>query len=463
MTEEKKITRRNFLRAAGLVGGAAAVAACAAPAPAPAPTAAPAAAAPTAAPAAAPTAAPVVGKPFDGKTLKMHAISGANYDELYKLIPAWEEKTGAKVEFVFKGNGFETDKRLVQDMSAGTVDYDVCWDHSSFFSQYVKLDGLEPIDNWFSAEDLKDFIPRLVDATKRDGHIWVMPRHFDISCNHYRTDLGIAKAPETWDEFKQIALDVTKNNPGIFGTEFAGKEEALTGRFYEVMTAEGGQLFNDKWEPTFNEAPGVKAATMFADLYKAKAMPPDMTNFLWEDVAKQFAAGLIGMYTEWHGWYGFFQDPASSKVAGKFDLARQPKGDGGIYSGWAGHHGFSITKVSKEKAMAADLIKHLTSVEGNELEGKMGILVSRQSVWDKMIEEAATSTDPLAKKRLELALLQAKEDFRTPPLIAEWIPMSNILYPIVQKIILGDVEAKAGLDDAAQQVYDMMKKAGYYA
>ena len=147
MSEEKKITRRNFLRAAGLVGGAAAVAACAAPAPAPAPTAAPAAAAPTEAPAAAPTAAPVVGKPFDGKTLKMHAISGANYEELYKLIPAWEEKTGAKVEFVFKGNGFETDKRLIQDMSAGTVDYDVCWDHSSFFSAYVKLDGLEPIDN----------------------------------------------------------------------------------------------------------------------------------------------------------------------------------------------------------------------------------------------------------------------------------------------------------------------------
>ena len=232
----------------------------------------------------------MVGKPFDGKTLKMHAISGGNYEELYKLIPAWEEKTGAKVEFVFKGNGFETDKRLVQDMSAGTVDYDVCWDHSSFFSQYVKLDGLEPIDNHFSAEDLQDFIPRLVDATKRDGHIWVMPRHFDISCNHYRTDLGIAKAPETWDEFKQIALDVTKANPGIFGTQFAGKEEALSGRFYEVLTAEGGNLFNDKWEPTFNEAPGVKAATMFADLYKAKAMPPDMTNFLWEDVAKQFAA-----------------------------------------------------------------------------------------------------------------------------------------------------------------------------
>ena len=41
--------------------------------------------------------------------------------------------------------------------------------------------------------------------------------------------------------------------------------------------------------------------------------------------------------------------------------------------------------------------------------------------------------------------------------------MSNILYPILQQIILGDTEPQKGMDDAATQVYDMMKKAGYYA
>jgi multiple sugar transport system substrate-binding protein len=258
-------------------------------------------------------------------------------------------------------------------------------------------------------------------------------------------------------------LDVTENNPGIFGTQFAGKEEALTGRFYEVQTAEGGELFDENWEPTFNGPAGVKAATMFADLYQAGAMPPDMTNFLWEDVANQWVNGIIGMYTEWFGWYGFFQDPESSKVANRFDLARQPMGDGGIHSGWAGHHGFSITKASQEKEMAASLIKHLTSVEGNQAEGALGFLVSRQSVWDELIAEAADSDNPLDKKRLELALMEAQEDFKTPPLIAEWIPMSNVLYPILQQIILGDVEAQAGLDTAAEQVRDMMAKAGYYS
>ena len=78
------------------------------------------------------------------------------------------------------------------------------------------------------------------------------------------------------------------------------------------------------------------------------------------------------------------------------------------------------------------------------------------------MKDAAASTDPLALKRLQLGLLQAKEDFKTPPLIAEWIPFSNIFYPILQKIILGDVEPKAGLDDAATKTHDMMSKAGYY-
>jgi multiple sugar transport system substrate-binding protein len=228
------------------------------------------------------------------------------------------------------------------------------------------------------------------------------------------------------------------------------------------MTAEGGQLFDDKWNPTLNSAAGIKAATMLRDLYAAKAMPPDMTNYVWADVANQFVAGKVGIYSEWYGWYSFFQDPKSSKVAGKFDVARQPMGDGKIHSGWAGHHGFSITKAAKEKQAAADLIKYMTSVEGNRLESKLGILIARQSVFDEAIATAAASSNPLDKKRMDLALLQAKEDFKTPPLIAEWIPFSNIFYPIMQKIMLGDVDPKAGLDDVATQTHDMMSKAGYY-
>jgi multiple sugar transport system substrate-binding protein len=413
-----------------------------------------------------------------GVTIKCAFIGGANYEEMYKAIPKFEEETGAKVEIVFKGDGFQIDKKLKIDFAAGTVDYDVCWDHSSFFTQYIDAGGIIPLESYWTDEELSDFIPMILDSGKKDGHLWIIPRHFDISALHYRTDIfgdpdirvkfkketgTDLKVPETWDEFQKTALGLQKILPaGIYATEFAGKEEALTGRFYEILTSEGGQFFDKSWKPAFNSDAGVKAATMLRNLYKAGAMPPGMTNFVWEDVAKNFASGNIAMYTEWYGWYSYFQDPKSSKVAGKFDLARQPMGDGNIYGGWSGQHAFSITKASKNIPAAVALIKFLTNYDQQYNESKLGFLVTRNSVWDKNIEEAATSSDPLAVKRLKLAKLQAAEDFKTPPLVAQWLPSSDILYPILQAIILGDKEPKAGLDEAAAAADKLMHEAGYY-
>jgi len=410
-------------------------------------------------------------------TLKAAFIGGANYEELYKAIPQFESQTGMKVEIVFKGDGFQIDKKLKTDFAAGTVDYDVCWDHSSFFTQYIKAKGIVPLDDYFTKSDLADFIPKILNSGKKDGKLWIMPRHFDISCLHYRTDIfndpdmkanfksqtgNELKVPATWDEFKATALGLQKILPsGVYATEFAGKEEALTGRFYEVLLSEGGQYFDKNWKPAFNSPAGVKAATMLRDLYSASAMPPGMTNFVWEDVAKNFVAGNIAMYTEWYGWYSYFQDPSASKVAGKFDIARQPAGDGAVHGGWAGQHSFSITAASQHKKEAAQLIKFLTNPDQQYLEAKLGFLVTRQSVWNRIISEAKATGKALDNKRLQLAQLQASEDFVTPPLVAEWLPSSDIVYPIVQAIILGDKEPKAGLDEAAAKVGQMMKERGY--
>lgn len=415
---------------------------------------------------------------LEGVTIKCAFIGGANYEEIYKAIPKFEEETGATVEIVFKGDGFQIDKKLKTDFAAGTVDYDVCWGHSSFFTQYIESDGIIPLEDYWTEDELSDFILMILDSGRKDGHLWIIPRHFDISCLHYRTDIfedsdmqakfkdetgADLKVPETWDEFKETALGLQKILPaGSYATEFAGKEEALTGRFYEILTSEGGQFFDENWKPAFNSDAGVKAATMLRDLYAAGAMPPGMTDYVWEDVAQNWVTGIIAMYTEWYGWYSYFQDPEASQVAGKFDITRQPMGDGGIYSGWAGQHSFSITKACENVPAAVSLIKFLTNYDQQYTEAQMGILVTRNSVWDTIIEEAEASDDPLAVKRLELAKLQAAEDFRTPPLVAQWLPASDILYPIVQAIILGDKEPKAGLDEAAAAVDELMSEAGYY-
>ena len=417
-----------------------------------------------------------VDKKFEGVTLRATFIGGGQYEAMYGSIKDWEAATGAKVEIVYKGDGFEIDKKLKTDFAANAGDYDIVWDHTSFFSQYIPF--LEPLESYFTPEELADFSSAIINGATRDGHLWLIPRHADISVMHYRTDLFGDQAnkdafkakfgydldaPTTWAQVYDQSSFFTGKLPGMYGTQFAGKEEALTGRFYEILKANGGDFFDDKFEPIFNNEAGVKTAEYFRDLYKNQYVPADTTSLLWDGVANNFCQGNVAIYNEWFGWYSYFEDPKNCKVAGKFDLVRQPTGTAAkLHSGWGGAHAFSVPKSSKNKEASVALIKFLTSPKIMYDEAKLGFLPVRESVWSLVIADAEQSGKPLDKKRLEIAQTAIADDFFTPPLIAEWIPFTNVLTPKLQAIILGDVDPKQGLDEAAAEARQLMDDSGYY-
>jgi len=415
------------------------------------------------------------GERFDGVTLRAAFIGGGDYERLYEeAIPKFEEATGARVDIVFRAHHFDLDKKLKVDYAADAIDYDVFSSHTSFYSQYI--DFTEPLDEYFTEEELEDFLPMVLNFCRRDGSLWTIPRHADISALHYRTDLfedpelqeafeaeyGYPLAvPETWDQFEDIAIFFS-DPPVLYGTQFAGTEEPLSGRFKEIMTAHGGQIIDEDYRPAFHGPEGIKAATMLRNLYQVGAMPPGMVTFLWDDVAGNWVSGIIAMYTEWYGWYSYFQDPEASVVAGKFGLARQPQGDAGIHSGWAGAHTFSVTRTSQNKEAAAAFVKYLTDFESQLFEAEIGYIPIRDSVFETIIEAAQDEDDPLDLHRLELMQLQMSKDFTTPPLLPEWFEISTALFPRLQAIMLGDIEVEAGLNEAAREVEEIMSDAGYY-
>lgn len=415
-------------------------------------------------------------KDLTGVTIKMANIGGAPYEAMYDSIKVFEEKTHAKVQIVFLGDGFQIDRYLKQNYAAGTVDFDVAWNHTSFMSQYI--DFVEPLQSYFSQEELAAFSPAIIQAATIDGNLQLIPRHADISAMHYRTDLFGDKdlqtkfkakynydltPPTTVAQMKDMAEFFVAEGKIDYGTQFAGKEEALAGRFYELLVANGGNFFDDKWEPTFTSDAGKMTAQWMKDLYVAKAIPKDTTNLLWPEVAQNFCDGKVAFYLEWYGWYSYFQDASKCKVAGKFDLARGPLGAGNSkHTGWAGAHAFSITKASQNKEAAVQLVKFLTSQRVAYEESKLGLLPVRNDVWQLIIEDAAKSDRKLDKARLELAQQQISEDFFTPPLFADWISFTDKFYPILQSIILGDTSVDDGLQKAADETKTMLGDLGYY-
>jgi multiple sugar transport system substrate-binding protein len=418
-------------------------------------------------------------KDLTGVTIRMLAIGGGTYEAMYQSIPVFEEATGATVEIVGLLDGFAIDQKETTDFATGAVDYDVAWNHTSFMSKYVGF--VEPLQNYFTEEELAQFSPAIIDAATINGDLQLIPRHADVAVLHYRLDLydnpEVAAAyeeatgeplevPTTLEQVDQQARFFVENDYSTYGYGLAGKEEALTGRFYELLFASGGALFDENWEPTFNDEIGLQVAELLRGWYADGIISADTPNLLWDGDAANFCNGDVAVKLEWYGWYSYFQGEENCpKIAGNFGLARGFNGfsnEGARPTGWAGAHAFSIPVASQNKEAAAQLIKFLTSERVSYEEAQLGYLPVRDDVWERVIADAGESDVPLDLTRMEIARVQISEDFKTPPLIAEWIPFSNIFYPHVQAIMLGDESPQEGLDAAAAETREMMADAGYY-
>lgn len=408
---------------------------------------------------------------FDGETLRVKLIGGAQYEPLYTLISEWEKKTGAKVEVLSRKNHFELDREIKQDIAAGNINYCVSSNHTSFAPQYGDIYAdLEPL---IDKETLAAYVPLTLQHGMVNGVLVQLPRHSDVSNLFYKKSLfeneenkskfkaeyGYDLAPpETWAQVKDQAIFFA-DPPNFYGTQYVGKDEAITGRFYEMLVAEGGALFDEDWNPTFNSEAGQRALQWFVDLYNAKAVPAGVPNYLWDDTGMGFASGTVALNLDWAGWASFFNSE-NSKVSGDVGLVRAPKGSGGKRTGWSGSHTFSITKACENKAAAASFITFLTGYEGQMLEADRGLLPTRIKVWHDIVEKKKADGDEFMVNVFETYQQSMAEDAFTPPLIEEWIEVSNMLWPQLQAAVVGEKSVKEALDKAAEDAREVLEDSG---
>lgn len=407
---------------------------------------------------------------FDGVTVDAKLIGGQQYEALYARIGEWEKLTGAKVNVLSKKNHFELDKEIKSDIASGTISWCVGSNHSSFAPQYPDI--YTDLAALLPKAEIEAFVPATIMASTLSGKLVMLPRaQFDVSALYYQKSLYADEAkkkafkekygydlapPDTWQQVSDQATFFA-SPPDFYGTQFAGKEEAINGRFYEMLVAEGGEYLDADGKPVFNSEAGVKALDWFVNLYKAKAVPAGTTNYLWDDLGQGFASGTVAVNLDWPGWAGFFNDPKSSKVADNVGVKVQPMGSAKVRTGWSGHHGFSVTEACASKEAAASLVWFLTNEDSQKLESAAGPLPTRSAVWDFNIK--AAEGDAYRTEVLKAFQEAAQHAFPVPQ-TPYWIEISNAVYPELQAAILGDKTSKQALDDAAAKATQILEDGG---
>lgn len=359
MNTNKKISRRDFLRVAGIAAAGTVVAACTPATQNPTATAVPAASATTA------LATPTVLKKRTVR-IAVGAWAEANVKDLLAKTD-FTKQTGIDVEVVLRTDTKETElARLASAFQAGTSPYDVIDFEDELTTAFsragyvIGLDDILPSDLW------DDFSPAMVDYTKvwsayngetfRVIHNWEMPYWF------YRKDWFDAKGvkpPTTWDEVKPLGKVFTDEAKNVWASEDGLIKGAFLNVYMAWVTLQAGGNPFDVGDP-YKQA----LEYTYDLMYTSKVLNPASLQNGYDQQNADYLADKVAFMRQWP----YFGDVARGDANkawfsdDKVAIALPPAGPGGKGgSTYAAGWGFGIVKTSPNLAEAKELLKFLVS------------------------------------------------------------------------------------------------------
>jgi ABC-type glycerol-3-phosphate transport system substrate-binding protein len=318
------------------------------------------------------------------------------------IIPAFEAKTGIKVEGTFMAHEALTQKAMTEFVT-GAPSFDVIQFETSWGGRYAPfLDDLEP----YVADAGADYAADDILAAARNMGIYEgksvgLPYRVIGRMLHYRTDLfeqaGISAPPQTMAELledaKQLNLDTNGDGEiDVYGFGFLGKQGF--GNAYEFgsfLFSSGAAWWNlDSCEIGIASDEALRAWQFYDDLRNsAGVMPSEVTTWAWDE---WIAAGQNGRYamTIMHTPYAVpLNDPEKSQTAGKWGWADAPGFDSleqgsPPVGGWL----LGMTAGGENQEAAWEFIKFATGPEAQLMSAFNANAPTRGSVFkDPKVQE----------------------------------------------------------------------------
>jgi ABC-type glycerol-3-phosphate transport system substrate-binding protein len=225
----------------------------------------------------------------------------------------------------------------------------------------------------------------------------------------------------------------------------------------------GGRVFNEKLEPVINSQEAVDALFLYG-LVVWKAAPPGAINWEFDEAFQAAQAGKAAMMITYNWMIAALNDPEQSLTAGKWSVAPVPGGFA-VLGAW----GWAIPYNAPNKEAAFKFLKWVALPETEKKLALIGHAPVRRS----------TFMDPDVNNKFPYMKILEKVVANSLPIVPPVLPGEQIVQILgerfsnsltyVKDFVDGkasesDVKAriKAELDQAAQEIRDVMEAAGYY-
>jgi multiple sugar transport system substrate-binding protein len=291
-----------------------------------------------------------------------------------KLAKMFEDKNpGIKInvmELPSKTDAQHNDyvtKLSSKDTSIDILNIDIIWPPEFGASQW-----LEPLDGYFTKEELGKFLPGPIQGNTYNGKLYGMPYYTDAGLLYYRKDIldeaGV-KPPKTLDELNKLA----KSLKGKGGTEHgivyqANQYEGLVCNILEYFWGNGGDVLGVDNKVVIDSPNNEEALKLFANLTQSDVVPKGITTYIEADSLAVFTEGKSVFMRNWpYAWAA--SQGEGSKIKGKVGIVPVPMGPSGknpsaTLGGW--NLGINVNISKEKKEAAAKFLKFMTSEEAQK-------------------------------------------------------------------------------------------------
>lgn len=283
-------------------------------------------------------------------------------------VRRWEQRSGHRVHIISTPNS-STDRLALylQVLASGSSDLDV-----------LQIDVVWPGLLASHLIDLRPYVgnaqaamfPALIRNDTLHGRLVAVPWFTDAGVLYYRSDLLAAygfQPPETWTQLTHEAEVIqagerAKGRPGLWGYVWQGKPyEGLTCDALEWVVSMGGNILAEDGTVAVG-SPKVQAALKLAAGWVGTISPPGVLGYDEESSRGVFQTGNAVFMRNWPYAWALAQGE-DSPVRGKVGVIALPRGEPGRHVGTLGGWQLAVSRYSKHPALAADLVRFLTSPE----------------------------------------------------------------------------------------------------
>lgn len=413
-------------------------------------------------------------KPYAGTTIRIGTQASQWADVYKKMAPQFTAETGINV--VFDDISFDVMyEKLKTTFIGGSYTYDLIWYDSMWTPEFAKRGWIKDLTPFLDNPKLTpakfgypdDFYATYISGNYPADNRWGLPKGVfgmpwiaGFNPLYYRTDLlvdagltdanGKPKPPETMQDLLAYAKKLNDPDKKTYGFVMSAKQPRIVYDWAGMLWTYGGDFFDEKYKPIFNNDAGVKSLEAYIEL--GKNAPPGVGAYHITEAWTSFMQGHAAMAWTWQDLASVARE--NSQVIGKFGTAPPPSYDGRRASLLGGIVA-SIPTSAEHPEAAFLFVTWAQEASRAKAATLAGAMAWRKSMYNDPEVEAKY---PSAAGDIEKITI---ETARPVPLIPEWAAVDQIIGEQVAAAFAGQKTAKEALDEAAKRVAAFMHEAGY--